>query len=157
MVRDAMEIESCSVSQSARLLGYFGLLPQLAAILAMLFGGPDLYWIAVAIAYAYAAFIFSFLGGIWWGFGMAMAGPRPRWIFAAAVLPSLLALATYVPWVMGWRWPQPSLIILGCAIILSPMVDICMLRGQHHFTGWLRLRCQLSWALGGMTLAVALL
>jgi len=77
---------------SARLLGYSGLLPQIAAIGTMLTGGPELYWTAMAVAYGYAAFIFPFLGGVWWGLGLAIAQP-PRWIFVAAVMPSLIALA----------------------------------------------------------------
>ena len=140
---------------SARLLGYSGLLPQIAAIGTMLTGGPELYWTAMAIAYGYAAFIFSFLGGVWWGLGLAIAQP-PRWIFVAAVMPSLIALGTYLPWVLGWDWPQPSLLILAVALIASPLVDRKIVGVREGFGGWLRLRWHLSLGLGGLTLLAAL-
>ena len=141
---------------SARLLGYSGLLPQMAAIGTMLTGGPELYWTAMAVAYGYAAFIFSFLGGVWWGLGLAIAQP-PRWIFVAAVMPSLIALATYLPWVLGWDWPRPSLMILAVALIASPLVDRLIVRGREGFGGWLQPRWHLSIGLGGLTLLAGLL
>lgn len=141
---------------SARLLGYSGLLPQIAAIGTMLTGGPELYWTAMAVAYGYAAFIFSFLGGVWWGLGLAIAQP-PRWIFVAAVTPSLIALATYLPWVLGWDWPRPSLMVLAMALIASPLVDRLIVRGREGFGGWLKLRWHLSLGLGGLTLLAGLL
>lgn len=141
---------------SARLLGYCGLLPQMAAIGTTLTGGPELYWTAMAVAYGYAAFIFSFLGGVWWGLGLAIAQP-PRWIFVAAVMPSLIALATYLPWVLGWDWPRPSLMILAVALIASPLVDRLIVRGREGFGGWLKLRWHLSLGLGGLTLLAGLL
>lgn len=141
---------------SARLLGYSGLFPQIAAIGTMLTGGPELYWTAMAVAYGYAAFIFSFLGGVWWGLGLSIAQP-PRWIFVAAVMPSLIALATYLPWVLGWDWPRPSLLILAVALIASPLVDRLIVSGRAGFGGWLQLRWHLSIGLGGMTLLAGLL
>lgn len=144
------------MDRSTRLLGYSGLLPQIAAIGTMLTGGPELYWTAMAVAYGYAAFIFSFLGGVWWGLGLAIAQP-PRWIFVAAVMPSLIALATYLPWVLGWDWPRPSLMILAVALIASPLVDRLIVRGRKGFGGWLQLRWHLSLGLGGMTLLAGVL
>ena len=44
-----------------RILGAAGLLPQVAAVLAAAFGGPQLYYTALAIGYAYAVLIFSFV------------------------------------------------------------------------------------------------
>ena len=144
------------MDRSTRLLGYSGLLPQIAAIGTMLTGGPERYWTAMAVAYGYAAFIFSFLGGVWWGLGLAIAQP-PRWIFVAAVMPSLIALATYLPWVLGWDWPRPSLMILAVALIASPLVDRLIVRGRKGFGGWLQLRWHLSLGLGGMTLLAGVL
>ena len=109
------------ISENARLLGYAGLLPQLAAFVAVFKNGPEK-WSALALAFGYAALIFSFLGGVWWG--MALALPRvPRWIFAVAVLPSLIALALWFPWMVGETWPGPELIVLGVFIAASPLVD----------------------------------
>ena len=60
------------LSDNARLLGYAGILPQAIALLAVLKGGPA-GWSALALSYGYAALIFSFLGGVWWGLGLAEA------------------------------------------------------------------------------------
>jgi hypothetical protein len=139
---------------SAKWLGYAGLLPQLFAVL-MLIDDSSLRWIAIAAGYGYAAFIFSFLGGVWWGLGLSAQNP-PRWLFAAAVTPSLIALATYLPWTLGWDWPTLSLWILALCLILSPLVDLALGRefGLPH--GWLRLRTHLSMGLGALTAILAL-
>jgi hypothetical protein len=79
----------------------------------------------------------------------------PGWIYAAAVAPSLIALATYVPWVIGAEWPLPSLIVLGVCLILSPLVDRAIGRIVDLPIGWMRLRLMLSAGLGGLTLMLA--
>lgn len=143
-----------TLSDSAKWLGYAGLLPQLFAVLMQLDDG-SLRWIAMAGGYGYAALIFSFLGGVWWGLGIA--SPRaPKWLFAAAVAPSLIALATYLPWTWGWEWPSRSLWILAGAIALSPMVDRALARTIDLPDGWLRLRLHLSAGLALMTALLAL-
>ncbi len=145
------------VPSPARTLGYSGLLPQLACALAVWIGPEEWRWTALAMGWAYAALIFSFLGGLWWG--MAAASPdearrAPGWLWAAAVAPSLIALATYVPWVVGATWPGPSLIVLAVCITLSPLVDIRLVTLRPSW--WMALRVPLSLGLGGATLALAL-
>ena len=145
------------VSEAARALGYAGLLPQVAALLAVFKGGPWA-WTGLALAYAYAALIFSFLGGVWWGIGIAQfdrAKPEtPRWIFLAGVTPCLIALAGWFPWMMGWTWPGPELIALGVCIALSPLVDLAVgLKPE----GWLALRRNLSIGLGVLTILIGLM
>ena len=89
----------------ARFLGYAGLLPQIFAVL--LLSDEGLRWTALAGGFGYAALIFSFLGGVWWGLGIS--NPHaPRWLYVAGVLPSLISLAAYLPWIFGWSWPGPS-------------------------------------------------
>ncbi len=140
------------VSDNARLLGYAGLLPQAAAFVAVLKDGPEK-WTALAMAFGYAALIFSFLGGVWWGRAMAM--PRaPRWVFAVAVLPSLIALALWFPWMVGDTWPGPELIMLGALIAASPLVDCAT---GFAPAGWMALRWRLSLGLGGLSLAIGLM
>ncbi len=140
------------VSEAARALGYAGLLPQVAALLAV-FKGGEWGWTALALAYAYAALIFSFLGGVWWGIGIARP-ESPRWIFLAGVAPSLIGLALWWPWMAGWSWPGPELIVLGLSIVASPLVDLAVgLKPE----GWLALRRNLSFALGGLTVLIGLL
>ncbi|WP_295527217.1 DUF3429 family protein [Novosphingobium sp. Chol11] len=137
------------VPESARALGYAGLLPQAAALLAVIKGGP-VSWTAMALAYGYAALIFSFIGGAWWGIGLARA-ETPRWIFLAAVMPSLIGLALWFPWMEGWSWPGPELIGLGALIAASPLVDLAI---GFKPDGWMRLRRDLSIGLGSLTIAI---
>ncbi len=136
-----------NIGVSVRRLGYAGLLPQLAA-LALVMSGSEWQWIALASAYAYAALIFSFLGGVWWGQAIALGQPEPR-ALVVAVCPSLIGLALFIPWTLGWDWPGPALLYLGLLIALSPLVDRWLALGNH---AWLLLRWQLSLALGFMTM-----
>jgi hypothetical protein len=149
-----MTENSRTISDSAKWFGYAGLLPQLFAVLMQLDDG-SLRWIAMAGGYGYAALIFSFLGGVWWGLGIASPNP-PKWLFAAAVAPSLIALATYLPWTWGWQWPDPSLWIIAAALLLSPLIDLALARSIALPAGWLRLRVHLSVGLGALTAMLAL-
>jgi Protein of unknown function (DUF3429) len=133
--------------------GFAGLLPQAAALF-LVATDSESRWSALAVGYAYAALIFSFLGGVWWGQALTLKN-APGWIYAAAVAPSLIALATYVPWVVGAEWPGPSLIVLGVCLMLSPLVDRAIGRTAALHDGWMRLRIMLSAGLGGLTLFLA--
>lgn len=113
-------------------------------------------FIALSIAYAYAALILSFLGGLWWGLA-ARAERPPTWLWFASVSPSLIALASAWPWAVGEPWPGPSLILLGITLIGSLAVDRALMRAEIAPPGWLRLRLPLSLGLGAFTLAAALL
>lgn len=138
----------------ARLLGFAGLLPQAAALAMLLFADPGVKFAALSIAYAYAALILSFLGGLWWG--LAAAHPRPpQWLWLAAVAPSLFALASAIPWAIGGEWPGPSLLLLGCGLILSLLVDLRLSAIGIAPPGWMALRMPLSMGLGAMTVFVA--
>ena len=137
---------------NARWLGLAGLLPQIAAVAAVIHGG-EARWTALALSFGYAALIFSFLGGVWWG--LALAAPRvPRWTFAVSVLPSLIALALWYPWMVGDTWPGPELVVLGALIAGSPLVDRAI---GFAPLGWMALRWQLSLGLGGLTMVVGLI
>lgn len=140
-----------------RWLGFAGLLPQAACVLAAWLGPPEWRWTALAMGWAYAALIFSFLGGLWWG--LAAASPdggrrAPTWLWLASIAPSLLALASYYPWVVGGPWPGPSLLVLGIAIILAPLVDLRLVSIRPVW--WMTLRVPLSLGLGGLTVLLAL-
>ncbi|MFM5913815.1 MAG: DUF3429 domain-containing protein [Chakrabartia godavariana] len=141
-----------SLNPRARVLGYAGQLPQLFAV--VLLADPETRWIALAGGFGYAALIFSFLGGVWWG--VAVSNPQaPRWIYLAAVLPSLIALAAYLPWIFGWEWPGPSLVVMGLCLVLSPAVDREMALKLPLPDGWVQLRSRLSQGLGALTLLLA--
>ena len=145
-----------SLSPAARLLGYAGLLPQLAAFLLILAGGGAYRFAGQALAFAYASLIFSFLGGAWWGLA-ARGGAASGWPYGLAVLPSLMALAAALPWALAWPWPGPSLILLGVAIALSPVIDRAFVAAGLAPQGWMALRVPLSLGLGGLTLLAGLL
>ena len=141
----------------ARFLGYAGLLPQAAVLASLVLGGPDIRFTALSVGFAYAALIFSFLGGVWWGLAAAAQGPVPRWVWAVAVLPSLLALATAWPWATGQAWPGPSLVSLGVLIMASAIVDLRLRSLGMTPQGWLSLRLPLSIGLGALTLVAGLI
>ena len=147
-----------SVPALPRWLGLAGLLPQFTCV-AVLYAGPA-EWreAALAIAFAYAALILSFLGGMWWGIAAAAPAAQRRrtlgrlWI--AAVLPSLVALACFLPWALDWAWPEPSLVMLGGALLVTLGVDAKL--GALAPRWWMTLRVPLSTGLGLATIAAAL-
>ncbi|RZT57063.1 uncharacterized protein DUF3429 [Sphingomonas sp. BK036] len=140
----------------ARLLGLSGLLPQLGAVALLLSGDPQSRFSALAIAYAYAAIILSFLGGLWWGLAARTESP-PRWLWFASVAPSLIALGTAWPWMVGLRWPGPSLVVLGISLIAALLVDRALVRDGIAPPGWMALRVPLSLGLGLLTVLAAIL
>ena len=140
----------------ARLLGFAGLLPQAACLIAAAVGGPQVHFTALAMGYAYAAFIFSFVGGMWWGLASA-AGTAPRWLWLAAVVPSLLSLLSFIPWTIGEKWPGPSLIMLAVAIAATLVVDRRLAGEGLAPPWWMTLRMPLSLGLAGLTLALGII
>lgn len=140
----------------ARLLGLAGLLPQVAVVLVLLEQNSELRFSALAMGYAYAALILSFLGGLWWGLA-ARADNPPAWLWVAAVVPSLVALASAVPWAVGDAWPGPSLIALGAALVAALGVDWQLQRTGVAPGWWLGLRVPLSVGLGTLTVLMALI
>jgi Protein of unknown function (DUF3429) len=135
-----------------RFLGLAGLLPMVAALLTVLFGGEAWRWSALALGWLYAALIFSFLGGLWWGLAAAAGDRAPDWLWGVSVLPSLLALSTLVPWLIGAPWPAPSLVWLGIGIVISPVVDRQIAARDMAPPWWMALRLMLSLGLGAMAI-----
>ncbi|WP_246388492.1 DUF3429 domain-containing protein [Novosphingobium fluoreni] len=145
-----------TMPRNARILGFLGLAPQAAALLVLLMGWIAWRFAALSLAYAYAALIFSFLGGLWWGLAAARPDRAPCWVWYAAIAPSLIALVTAIPWATGLEWPGPSLIVLGAAIVLSLAVDRKLVAAQLAPAWWMRLRTPLSLGLGFLTIASGL-
>ena len=141
-----------------RLLGFAGILPQAIAAAAV-YAGPE-EWSEPArfVAFAYAALIFTFLGGAWWGLVASAPAAQRRgthgWAWIAAVLPSLLALAGFVLLALELVPLEPLLVALGGGLLLSPVVDAKL--GTLAPRWWMALRVPLSLALGVLTLAAAL-
>ena len=141
-----------SLTPAARVLGYAGLLPQVFCC-AMILAGHEWRYAALAGGFAYAAAIFSFLGGVWWGQAV-QSGRATTGAYALAVMPSLLAVALFLPWSFGWEWPGPALFYLGALILASPLVDRALGYAAPDF---LRLRWHLSVGLGTLTLLLGAL
>ena len=143
-----------SIAPAARLLGYAGLLPLVGCVagLALL---PMHRALLLDAGFGYAALIYSFLGGLWWGKGVAL-GRASAPLFAVAVVPSLLAWGLMLLQRIGWTSAQ-ALLVLAVAILVSPLVDLVLARRGSSVRGWLSLRLQLSTGLGVLTLALALL
>lgn len=140
----------------ARILGFAGLLPQAAAVVVLLAGDADQQTAALGLAYAYAALIFSFLGGVWWGLAATTGLKAPKWVWIASVAASLLALTTSVVWAAGSD-PAASLILLGVFIAASVLVDLKLKAAGLTPEGWLALRAPLSIGLGVLTLVAGLI
>jgi hypothetical protein len=130
-------------------LGLLGLLPQLLAVINAL--EPEYRYIGLSAGYFYAALIFSFVGGVWWGVAIGSAD-SPLWLYGAAVTPSLIAFATGIPWMTGATWPWPSLAVLGIGLLLSPLVDARLLAIGLISRDVFTLRLLLSIGLGCLTL-----
>ncbi|HSJ77838.1 MAG TPA: DUF3429 domain-containing protein [Erythrobacter sp.] len=148
-----ISISHPSLSPTARLLGYAGLLPQLFCV-AMVVTGHEWRFSALAGGYAYAAAIFSFLGGVWWGQAVQSAGssrPATAGAYVLAVMPSLLSVALFLPWTFGWEWPGPALMYLGALILGSPLIDRALGFAAPDF---MRLRWHLSLGLGLLTIVL---
>ena len=148
-----------TLTPTARWLGYAGLLPQIICV-ALVASGHEYAYNALAGGFAYAAAIFSFLGGVWWGQSIAAAehsgppGEAGALAYVVAVMPSLLSVALFLPWTFGWEWPGPALLYLGSLILLSPLIDWGLKLARRDF---LILRMQLSAGLGLLTIALGLL
>ena len=141
-----------SLTPTARALGYAGLLPQLTCV-GLVLAGHEWRYSALAGGFAYAAAIFSFLGGVWWGQALA-SGRAGAGAYGVAVLPSLIALALFLPWTFGWEWPGPALLYLGALIFASPLIDRALGFARGDF---LRLRWHLSLGLGALTIVLGML
>jgi hypothetical protein len=130
-------------------LGLAGLLPQGLAVI--MSHDPAHRALGLAAGYFYAALIFSFLGGIWWGVAAANRA-TPRWIYLVAVMPSLIAFGTALAWMSGRYGYGPALGVLGSGILLSVGVDWKLADLGLIDASLLRLRLLLSAGLGGLTL-----
>ena len=138
-----------TVSPAARLLGFSGLLPPLA-LLGLALVRPDDGW--RMLAFAYAGLIFSFLGGMWWGFAVRRPASAQVPLLVAAVVPSLVAFGLLGVGLMllDLRWP---LVLLGAAILLTLPVDRHLAATGDAPEGWMALRVPLSLGLGLLTIA----
>ncbi|HEX8389787.1 MAG TPA: DUF3429 domain-containing protein [Sphingomonas sp.] len=162
MTDGPMDASRPRVSRAAWLLGLSGLLPQIAAVLAILTArlspsGPAVHaaQFAIAIGIAYPLLILSFLGGVWWGFAVRRTRGQGA-LAVVAVAPSLIALALLA---LGASTGHVgfTLVAIGCAILLTLVVDRALARGGDAPADWMRLRVPLSAGLGGLTILLGAL
>ena len=140
-------------------LGFAGLIPAFSFLTAVLLGGPEWHFVGLAAGYGYIAIIFSFVGGTWWGLAAAAGehqSSQVGWVYLAAIVPSLIGFALFLPWVFAAEWPGPSLVWLGIAILLSPIVDRLLRLAGIAPDWWMSLRLPLSVGLGGAALVMGI-
>ncbi len=143
------------LSQSAFLFGLAGVLPQVAAcILAFSFNDFSIY--ALVSGFAYAALIFSFIGGVWWGQAIA-SQTQNTWIFVAAIVPSLVSWFAALLLFLNLKWWPVAIGSVAICLLLSPLVDLQISKVLAVPHGWMRLRLTLSIGLGCLTLLMATL
>ena len=145
-------MENPALPRPAVLLGLSGIVPQ-ALCLVVALVSTEWSWMALAAGCFYAAVILSFLGGLWW---MQLLVRREQawrpWLMAVAA--SLGGWAALLPWCLGWTWPGPSLVLLGAALLASPLVDRLLASGDPLPPGWLNLRARMATGLGSLTMAL---
>jgi hypothetical protein len=110
---------------------------------------------ALRVGHAYAALILSFLGGLWWGLAAAASDRAPRWLWGAAVVPSLWAFATLGLVVLGLLRVEAALALTGAGLWLALFVDRALVVRQLAPGWWMALRLPLSLGLGGLALLAA--
>lgn len=126
------------------MLGAAGLVPALAAAVAVLWGPPSWRDAAATAGAAYAALILSFLGGTWWGLASRAPDATAGRAFAVAVLPSLAG------WAALLVDRGAGLILLGLLLIAVLPGDAWLARSGLAPAWWLSLRVPLS---AGLALA----
>ncbi len=136
----------------AFLLGISGLVPQMLAV-AITLHPPHVAFGQFA-AFLYGALILSFLGGLWWGVA-AVNQSAPRWLYLVGVVPSLVAFAAGLLWIMRSGSPDQALTIVGAGLLLASIVDRELSRRGLVPKGWLAMRVTLSAGLGILTLLAA--
>jgi hypothetical protein len=125
--------------ESARLLGYAGLLPFAALALCALFAPEALAgWARASLAH-YGATILAFMGGCRWGFAAAGLGEGPTLRpLALSVAPSLLA------WV-ALSVPAPGdLLLLAAGLGALLAADLALVREGGAPKWWPALRWPLT-------------
>lgn len=137
-----------SISPATRLLGFAGLLPQ-AGLLAGIMTGHDGWDVLRGMAFVYAALIFSFLGGIWWGWSVRRSSGQGA-LAGLAVVPTLATILLVGVALHGsLRW---ALVGLGSGLLLTLLIDRHLVATGEAPAGWMGLRVPLSVGLGALTI-----
>lgn len=146
------------VGRVAYALGFAGLLPQVVATGMIAWSrvtdlDPQL---PIGLTIVYPLAILSFVGGMWWAFAMKRGGGQGG-LAAIAVVPSL-AVVSLVGVMLLTAQIAWTLVAIGCAMMLTLLVDRQLANTGEAPEGWMALRVPLSLGLGALTiLAGALL
>jgi hypothetical protein len=144
-----------TVGEVPLILGYAGLLPQIAALATCFFESAAS--VGSRFAFGYGLLILSFIGGIWWGFAMrdpvVRTGAPPQGAVASiAVAPSLLAATLILALIAGAMSLSWGLVALGSIILGTLLVDRRLSGLGVAPAGWMMLRIPLSVGLGTLTI-----
>lgn len=139
---------SRSISTTARMLGFAGLLPQLFAVL--LIGTRLDAGLGTLLAFGYAVLIVSFLGGVWWGLAMQDGRGQHR-LAMIAVGPTLVGFGLMIARLLGLR-SDLALVLLGIVVLLTLLIDRSLVAEDQAPPGWMGLRIPLSLGLGALTI-----
>lgn len=143
-----------ALGETAYILGFAGLLPQVVALGVTGFGhGSDL---GPLFAFGYASLILSFIGGAWWGFAMGDTAYQSDTALAA-VIPSIIAAALVLASIgamLPLRW---ALVLIGASLMLTLLFDRVMAARGQTPSGWMGLRIALSIGLGSLTILTGII
>lgn len=142
------------VGESPLILGYAGLFPQVAALATCFFGRDT--DVGPMFAFAYAALILSFLGGIWWGFAMNSGRDQGR-IATLAVIPSLFGALLILLSISHILSLGCALVLMGSAVMMTLLIDRRLVANDIAPRGWMALRIPLSIGLGSLTILCGVL
>ncbi|WP_267414307.1 MULTISPECIES: DUF3429 domain-containing protein [unclassified Sphingomonas] len=143
------------VGEVPLILGYAGLLPQIAALATCFFDSGAS--VGARFAFGYGVLILSFIGGIWWGFAMrtppAEEDSHPQTaVSSIAVVPSLVAALLILLLIAGTIPLNWGLVALGSVILTTLLVDRQLVAWELTPTSWMSLRVPLSVGLGTLTI-----
>jgi hypothetical protein len=134
--------------RAALLLGYAGLLPAVALVLALTAGPPGWRGPAFQAHMVYAAAILSFVGGAWWGLASAASAPRVG-VLTLSVLPSIGG------WLLASVGGAAAMLGLGLLFVALLPVDLRLVRAGLAPSWWLRLRVPLSTGMAVLAIVAA--
>ena len=88
----------------------------------------------------------------------ALLQDERRWQpYLLSVVASIGGWVALLPWCLGWTWPGPALLVLGLAVLLSPLADRRLAASVPVPAGWLQLRAMMATGLGSLTVILGLL
>ena len=139
-----------NVPRPAIWLGLTGILPSLAAIVAMV-AWPAAQDVATSAALTYGAMVASFVGGTWWGLAALKAPPE-----ALSRYLQLAIMPTLVAWLAVLVQPATGFAVLAVLFIVLPPTDRRLQAAGITPGWWLAQRRPLSFAMAALQAAASL-